>query len=206
MTGGIAIPEGAIKSVRIAEAYADIASIEETSLSRMELVPFVVPVVQLPQKPPPFTSGFSPGMVGGTSAAAVGFISHLGLFNNERRTNLIVKVHHVSITNVSGGGRIYNLRRLDVVAGFTFLAAVPLYINAGSGAGVDLGRVIRNNGAALGDLVGALRVPDQTTVVFPVEAVINRGALLIAGNATNEIVEASIFYNVSPVQHFQLPG
>ncbi len=201
------IPEGLIKRQEIADAYADIATTENTQ--PMALSGLIVPVVNLPQKPPPARSGFYPVTVGGSSSAAVGFISNVGINNSEDFSRVILEVYAVTISNTTGADRSYHLRRQDSpITGVTFLGALVSYIDAGPGGVLSsMGRMTRNNSAtAQGAFMADLRVNDGETHTFPIECIINSGTLWVSGPSTNQEVRAAFHARVFPLIFPQLPG
>jgi len=203
---GPEIPEGAVKLHAIGEAYSDVAMVEE-SLPRMALSAAVIPVVQLPLKPPPARSNYMPGVVGGLSAASALNFSNVGLFNDEDFSRVIVRCHAISITNRTAGAVTYDLRRLDVVTGFTFDPYVPAYSDAGVAAGTAVGRLTRNNSAAsLGVNITALAVEANRTEIFPFKGILNDGAFLVSSGAINEEVFAQFWFHVYPIIQPQLSG
>jgi len=194
------IPEGAVKLHQIGEAYADVAMVEET-LPRMVLSPWLVPTVQLPQKPPPARAGYLDGSIGGSVAAVALNFSELGLFNEESVSRLIVKVHALTLSNRTGTETNIHIMRLDGAAtGFTFLAWVPCYADAGIPSGVSLGRIDRNDQTTqTGTLVTILAVPPNTTYTVPFQAIINNGAFLISNNIVNSEVSGSFWFSTYPI-------
>ncbi len=173
----------------------------------MALGDVVVPTIQLPAKPPPSRAGYFSGSVGALSAASALNFSNVGLFNDETLTRSIVVLRNVLITNVTGAATDWEVRRLDVVSGFTFAAGVPLYVNAGLQGTAALGRVVRNNSAvASGTFVTIVTIPDLTTIKLELNAVINAGAVLISGSAINREVRATIQYDVYPILNTQVAG
>jgi len=196
--------EGRVKLSAIGEAYADLAMVE-SSLSGMSLSPWVTPVVNLPLKPPAASTGYVPGSVGTRVNAVAANFSHLGIFNDESVSRLIVEVYAVTVINATGGDLDYNLRRLDGAAtGMTFLAWVPAYTDAGTARGTALGRVIRsNNTAAQGTVMTFVHVAAGTQVTFPISGVINNGSLLVVPNLVNTPVHAIWWFRTFPIIRVQ---
>jgi len=196
--------EGRVKLHSIAEAYSDVAMVE-SPLSAMQLSPLLQPVVNLPVKPPIASTGYMPGVVGTrVNGVALNF-SHLGVFNDESVSRLIVEVTAVTIINGTGGDLDYNLRRLDGAAtGMTFLAWVPAYSDAGTPRGVSLGRVVRSdNTTAQGTVMAFVHVAAGTQVTLPIRGVINNGSLLVVPNLVNTTVHALWWFRTYPIIRVQ---
>jgi len=202
------IPVGAVKRANVADAYADQGMLEET-LPAMVVSPIIQPVLNLPQKPPPARSGYMPGMVSDTVAAVALNISSVGLFNREDLSRLILFLHHIAITNRTGGGLQYNLRRDDnpVTVGMTFTPWRTSYSDAGSQAQPAVGmNTDSTETTPPGLVIGSFFIPAGNTVILPFEAVINNGQILVAPAVVNTQVEAAFFFRSFPIIQEQRPG
>lgn len=200
------LAEGRLKIGKVAEGYSDIAMIEDTL--PMALGDVVVPTIQLPPKPPPARTGYWSGSVGGFSAASALNFSNVGIFNNEIVSRCIVRVNYVIISNFTGAVSNTDIRRADPpITGFTFLNAVPMYVDAGTAGDVAIGRLLRNNAVtAEGVFVTTLTLPDLTMIKVPINAVINNGAIICSGDVINKAVSAAFFFDVYPILHTQQSG
>jgi len=205
---GPEIPEGAVKLHEIGEAYADIASVEET-LSRMALSPVLIPTVNLPLKPPPARSRYMAGAVGQAVGAVALNFSNMCLFNREDLSRVIVKITGLTVRNNTAGALSYHIRRNDqpVQSGHTFSAWIPAYSDAGSSSGFALGMNISNNNTvAPGVSMLSFGLDANTTVTFPFKAVVNNGQFCLTSNLVNQAVEGIWWFRVFPIVHEQLPG
>ncbi len=204
---GPGLPEGSVNSAAIGEAYSDIASID-APLSAMQLSHFLQPIVTLPQKPPPARSGFMPGIVGTVATAQALNFSSVGVGNIEQRSRQILLVKSILITNQTGAAANWDIRRVDgALAAFTIGPAVPLYIDAGTGAGTAIAELSKNNAITVeGAFVARIIVPDLTTIVIPLRAVINNGGLIVSGSVINQEARAAFVYDCFPIIHPQAPG
>lgn len=200
------LPEGTVKRRDIGEAYADLGMIEET-LPGMQLSPVIQPTLTLPLKPPPAAAGYGFGYVGaGVGNVALNFSAY-GLFNNEVLSRKIVQIYALLINNVSGGLLSYGLRRVDIVTGWTFTAAIPGYSNAGTGAGTALGQILRSDLAVqTGNLLGSFPIPAGELHIIPIELTINNGAFALSPSVVNTGIDAGFFYRTFPIIHQQSSG
>lgn len=201
-----AIPEGRVRTHQIGVTYADAAHLEDT-LPQMQLSPWIVPMVRLPEKPPPAASGFSPGCVGTLASQTALNFSQIGLFNNEILSRLIVRLLSIQITNISGSSVSYRFRRVDLPTGFTFTAWIPPYVSAGTGAGTALGMITdTTEPLAAGDSMAQITIPDGVTLTVPFAGVINNGAITVVPSAVNIECRAAFFFETFPIIHLQEPG
>ncbi len=201
------IPEGLIKRQEIADAYADIATVENTQA--MALSSFVQPVVNLPQKPPPARSNYFPFTVGGISLSAVGFLSNVGIQNTENFSRVIVQVNAITVANDQAADRQFEFRRQDgPITGITFDGAIVPYSDAGPGGALaSLGMMRRNNTAvAQGQLIAGFVLSGDDVHTYPFEAVINNGGIWVSSAATNERVRALFHCRAYPIIFPQQAG
>jgi len=204
MTDGIG--EGLLRLHHIADAYADAASVSE-ALGSMALSPSVVPIVQLPPKPAPARARYLTGAAGGVSVAAVGFVSNVGIGNNESASRLILQIYAVTVINATGGDLSFTLRQIRNRTGYTEFDLNPAYVDAGPEPQPGISRIFRNNlAAAEGQEIFHFRVSDGESPTFPFEGVLNNGAFLVTGSSQNADCRAIFWYRTSPILYTQLPG
>jgi len=190
-----------------AEALADAANLNET-VESLSLSTVVSPTISMPQRPSAARAQFLPLAVGtGISPIALNF-SVVGMFNREALSGMIVSVTGILIVNNTAGALNYNVRRLDVLTGFTLSNSVTPYSNAGPTTMASIGLAFRSDSAAQQGLLVLDGVPVRANgeLFLPFKGIINNGAIIINPTTVNTRLDAYLFGETSPVRRFQAAG
>lgn len=182
-----------IRDVTVAEEIAAQAGTDETP--ELVLGEVVTPVIFAPQRPPLAASGYFPGTIGLNVPAVALNTSHVGIHGSGFARS-VVRVNWIIIRNTTGGALNYSLRRLDSpFSGFTAVAAIPGYVNAGNpnaGGVFSLTKsdTVGRSGVFMAEF--GLEAGENLTVLGP--WILNDGALLVLNNTVNNPVRASFGY------------
>lgn len=199
------IPPERVKLVEIGEAYSDVAMVEDTQA--MELSPTIVPVLNLPTKPPPAKSGYSVGASGSVVAASLLNFSQVGIANDESVSRSIVRVTGCIIFNRGGTADTFRFLRNDDVSGFARVANIPAYSDAGITKGTGIARINRNDDPAVdGAEMFRVSVPTLDNLLVPLVAIINSGGFSVVPSSVNSEMFACWFFEVFPIIHTQASG
>ncbi len=182
-----------IRDASVAEELAAQAGTEETP--DLFLSDFVSPIIFGPQRPPLSTSGYFAGCVGVDVPAVALNFGHTGIFLNGTAAASIIRVNRITIENNTGADAVFTIRRLDAIAGFTLVAAVPGYIDAGLPTSGGVFSCIRSNLTTLsGVQMARVRLASNAVEHFEGPWILNNGALLVAPTAVNTPVMAYFGY------------
>jgi len=186
-----------IRDAKVAEEIAAQAGTEETP--PFELSNLISPVIFGPQRPPLAASGYFPGCIGlSVNAVALNF-SNMGLFVSGTNVDSIVRVNSITIMNTTGGSLAYTIRRLDDATGFSLVAAIPGYINAGNPNSGGVFSATRSNlTTRSGTQMAFAQVAAGSAEHFEGPWIVNNGAVIVSPNNVNTPMFAYMSYEHWP--------
>ncbi len=186
-----------IRDALVAEELAAQAGTEQTP--DLFLNDLLTPVIFGPQRPPLASSGYFPGCAGFVVPSVALNTSQAGIFVSGTNVDSIVRVNRISLKNDSGSARIYSIRRLNDVTGFTVSALVPGYINAGNPRAGGVFSATRSNTVApQGDLMATVDVENGRWEHFDGPWIINNGALIVTSDTVNTPIRIYMPYEHWP--------
>jgi len=194
-----------IRDVTVAEAIASEAGTDATP--ELMLGDVVHPVVLMQRRPPLAQSGYFPGTVGVAAPPVALNTSHGGIFGSGGN-GAIIRVNWIRIQNATGGPLTYSLRRVDTpFSGFTAVAAVPGYINAGGSATGFVFTLIKTDTvAAVGTLMAVFNVDNGHGIQMDGPWILNDGALVVSVNTVNKGINFVAGYEAWPAIRQQPAG
>ncbi len=185
-----------IRDSLVAEEIAAQAGTEGTP--PLHLNQGLTPVIFGPQRPPLAASGYFPGILGFNVAAVALNASQIGLFVSGTNTDTIVRVNRITIMNEIAAQE-YHIRRLDDVSGFSAVAAVPGYINAGNPNSGGVFSISRSNTVgAGGTFMASLVVNDSSLEHFDGPWILNNGGIIVTPSTVNRAMRAVFHYEAWP--------
>ncbi len=202
--GGPVEPLERIRDWTVADGIA--AAVGTDRSPELLLSNIVSPVVLLERRPPLAGSGYFPGTIGINVAGVALNTTHAGIFV-QGRVGAMARINWARITNTTGATLSYNLIRLDVVTGFTAVAAIPAYIGAGTPETGFVFSLSRSNTVAQqGVTMASFRVPNNTHLEIQGPWLMNDGALLIAPTTVDQDIRISMGYEAWPAVRSQPIG
>lgn len=198
-----------IKKAALAQQLAFQAGVESPD-ENLWLLDGVLPVLPIPEVPPPASAGRLPFYAGNATTAVAGELGHVGLINSD--DSFILWVKRIDIFG-SYGARLVTLRREDApvsLTGVTTSQARVTYSDAGPDITPAAQAVLTDTAAAArGDSLtggGAIPAPNGEVTQIPMDFYLNNGCVWVCDTVVNQVVFAAFYGVIVPVIQTQPAG